>query len=144
MKARNPILAVLALTVLVALYFAHREARTPIEPAAPPRLGAPAPNPQEQNEAAGRETGPATEVTPPSPLGSTETRIPPFHPSAAAAQPLPRTLPSTEFAIPIVARAYEIAARIPKVLAQQPCYCWCDRYGHRSLLDCFASDHGAG
>jgi len=28
---------------------------------------------------------------------------------------------------------------------QQPCYCHCDRsQGHGSLLDCFASKHGAG
>jgi hypothetical protein len=30
------------------------------------------------------------------------------------------------------------------VLAQQPCYCYCDGYGHGSLLDCYASYHGAG
>jgi len=30
------------------------------------------------------------------------------------------------------------------VLAQQPCYCWCDKFGHASLLDCFATEHGAG
>ena len=45
----------------------------------------------------------------------------------------------------VVVRAYEIAAKIPKVLAQEPCYCGCDRhFGHHSLLDCYASDHTAG
>jgi Protein of unknown function with PCYCGC motif len=34
---------------------------------------------------------------------------------------------------------------VKKVLYQQPCYCHCDRsQGHTSLLDCFASQHGAG
>jgi hypothetical protein len=40
--------------------------------------------------------------------------------------------------------AYELAAKIPKVLYQQPCYCYCDRnVGHTSLHSCFSSKHGA-
>jgi hypothetical protein len=39
--------------------------------------------------------------------------------------------------------AYELAARIPTVLHQQPCYCYCDRMGHNSLHSCFESTHGA-
>ena len=39
--------------------------------------------------------------------------------------------------------AYRVAGQIPEVLAQLPCYCYCDRRGHRGLLDCFASKHGA-
>jgi hypothetical protein len=40
--------------------------------------------------------------------------------------------------------AYELAAKIPKVLYQQPCYCFCDRgMGHNSLHSCFAGTHGA-
>ncbi|MGB9234270.1 MAG: CYCXC family (seleno)protein [Terriglobales bacterium] len=40
--------------------------------------------------------------------------------------------------------AYELAARIPKLLYQQPCYCYCDRgMGHTSLHSCFAGTHGA-
>ncbi|RMG55020.1 MAG: hypothetical protein D6723_03705 [Acidobacteria bacterium] len=70
-------------------------------------------------------------------------RVPPFHPTVEAARPLPRTLPANWFRNPLVAQAYAIAERIPEVLAQQPCYCWCDQFGHGSLLDCYASDHGA-
>ena len=45
---------------------------------------------------------------------------------------------------PVQLKAYELAARIPKVLWQQPCYCHCDRaMGHTSLRSCFADDHGA-
>jgi len=40
-------------------------------------------------------------------------------------------------------RAYELAARIPSVLHQQPCYCYCDRMGHNSLHSCFENTHGA-
>ncbi len=40
--------------------------------------------------------------------------------------------------------AYELAAKIPNVIYQQPCYCFCDRgMGHNSLHSCFAGSHGA-
>jgi hypothetical protein len=39
--------------------------------------------------------------------------------------------------------AYDLATRIPVVLHQQPCYCYCDRMGHNSLHSCFESAHGA-
>jgi hypothetical protein len=39
--------------------------------------------------------------------------------------------------------AYELASKIPAVLHQQPCYCYCDRMGHNSLHSCFESTHGA-
>src|ERR1017187_8511621 len=34
---------------------------------------------------------------------------------------------------PYHTHAYELASRIPAVLHQQPCYCYCDRMGHNSL-----------
>jgi hypothetical protein len=40
--------------------------------------------------------------------------------------------------------AYQMAAKIPAVLHQQPCYCHCDRaLGHNSLHSCFEGTHGA-
>ena len=39
--------------------------------------------------------------------------------------------------------AYELAAKIPNVIYQQPCYCYCDRMGHKSLHSCFEDTHGA-
>lgn len=39
--------------------------------------------------------------------------------------------------------AYDLAAKIPVVLHQQPCYCFCDRMGHNSLHSCFENTHGA-
>ena len=45
---------------------------------------------------------------------------------------------------PYQIHAYELAAKIPKVLYQQPCYCHCDRsMGHNSLHSCFENTHGA-
>lgn len=44
---------------------------------------------------------------------------------------------------PFQTHAYDLAAKIPIVLHQQPCYCYCDRMGHNSLHSCFESTHGA-
>jgi hypothetical protein len=44
---------------------------------------------------------------------------------------------------PYQTHAYDLAAKIPAVLHQQPCYCFCDRIGHNSLHSCFESAHGA-
>jgi hypothetical protein len=81
------------------------------------------------------------------PTEATETRpaVPPYYESADAAKPYPALVPARTFQRhPLVERAYRIAAEIPGVLAQQPCYCYCDKYGHHSLLDCYSSDHAAG
>jgi len=41
-------------------------------------------------------------------------------------------------------RAYQAAAKVPGVLHQLPCYCFCDRSaGHTSLHTCFEGDHGS-
>jgi len=40
--------------------------------------------------------------------------------------------------------AYQIAKEIPEVLAQIPCFCECEAYGHENLLDCFIDSHAAG
>jgi len=69
--------------------------------------------------------------------------VPAFHNSVPAG-PLPTTLSPTLFTEPIAQNAYSVAARIKKILYQEPCYCHCDRsQGHGSLLDCYASKHAA-
>ena len=44
---------------------------------------------------------------------------------------------------PYQIHAYELASKIPTILHQQPCYCFCYRMGHNSLHSCFESTHGA-
>ena len=40
--------------------------------------------------------------------------------------------------------AYLSAQKHPELLAQLDCYCGCEQHeGHRNLLDCFRSNHGA-
>jgi len=53
-------------------------------------------------------------------------------------------LSGPSFKYPFQVHAYQLAARIPTVIYQQPCYCHCDRsVGHTSLHSCFESQHGA-
>jgi len=41
-------------------------------------------------------------------------------------------------------QAYTVAQQYPELLAQLHCYCGCEQHdGHKSLLDCFRSTHGA-
>lgn len=57
---------------------------------------------------------------------------------------LPVTIAPVEFQSEMVQHAYAAAAAIKPVLYQLPCYCGCDHsHGHRHLLDCFTSYHGA-
>lgn len=47
-------------------------------------------------------------------------------------------------AMPAQIASYKAAAKIPSVLHQLPCYCFCDRsFGHNSLHSCFEGVHGA-
>lgn len=69
--------------------------------------------------------------------------VPAFHNSVPAG-PLPATLSPSLFTDPVAENAYSLAARIKKILYQQPCYCHCDQsQGHTSLLDCYVSKHAA-
>ena len=69
--------------------------------------------------------------------------------SPAADAKLPAILTTDELVggngqYPYQTHAYELAAKIAKVIYQQPCYCYCDRsMGHNSLHSCFSSTHGA-
>jgi hypothetical protein len=73
-----------------------------------------------------------------------EEAVPAFHAQAPKGE-LPATVSPALFTEPVVQSAYALAGKIKKTLYQEPCYCHCDRsQGHNSLLDCFASKHGAG
>jgi hypothetical protein len=75
---------------------------------------------------------------------SADEPVPAFH-SQVPPGPLPATMDPAQFTKIVVQNAYAVAARVRKMLYQQPCYCHCDRsQGHGSLLDCFASTHAAG
>ena len=73
----------------------------------------------------------------------------PAYSAEAPAHPLPALLHGDQltgpyFAQPYKVAIYKMAAKIPAVLSQQPCYCRCDRaMGHTSLHSCFEGLHGA-
>jgi hypothetical protein len=83
-------------------------------------------------------------------LGWTDEGVPAYHPAPPPkGAKLPAILPADalwgpEFQYPYQTHAYALAAKIPNVLYQQPCYCHCDRSaGHKSLRSCFEDAHGA-
>jgi len=43
----------------------------------------------------------------------------------------------------VVQQVYEFAARHPEVLQYMPCYCGCERVGHRGNHDCFVKSRAA-
>ena len=73
----------------------------------------------------------------------------PAYNAASPARPLPPVLSGPQLTGPYFTHdyqvtAYKMAAKIPGVLHQQPCYCRCDReMGHNSLHSCFEGTHGA-
>ena len=55
-----------------------------------------------------------------------------------------RPVLSSAFFTGKVAKAYKIAAEIPKVLDSQFCYCYCKQEKkHKTLLTCFTNKHGS-
>ncbi len=73
-----------------------------------------------------------------------ESRSVPPYKCPAMAGTIPPLVPANHFRDnPLAQRAYRIAAEIPTIVAQQPCYCHCEKLRHESLLDCFTSDHAA-
>jgi hypothetical protein len=74
---------------------------------------------------------------------SSQAEVPAYH-AGPPKGPLPQTLDPALFSDPSTRNTYGMAARVKKILYQQPCYCYCDRNeGHKSLLDCFVGDHAA-
>ena len=85
---------------------------------------------------------------PPSPLAGSEQRIPSYN-RYPPAKPLPPILAGDQLSKPPFDHDYQIvvykmAAAIPDLLVQLPCYCDCDKIsGHTSLHSCFEQYHAA-
>jgi hypothetical protein len=70
-------------------------------------------------------------------------RVPAYHTSAPESGLQPVLSPGS-FKDNLTRNAYFAAGKIPDVLYQIPCYCYCDRiHGHKSLRDCFITKHAA-
>jgi uncharacterized protein with PCYCGC motif len=95
-------------------------------------------------------TGPAsstaTTSAPSEPMPAADPSLPPAEKKAPARGPLP-PLPMLGFAPPrpidVVQAVFEFAARRPDVLEYVPCFCGCERSGHRGNDDCFVKSRDA-
>jgi hypothetical protein len=112
------VIALAAIVAIGALAYKHvgrsdaEEQTTAAQPPAPPPL-APLPGPP-----VNAKFGPHTQaVYPPLPFGG----FPPPRP------------------VDVVTAAYKFAAEHPEVLGYVPCYCGCERSGHRGNDDCFVT-----
>ena len=76
--------------------------------------------------------------------GQDQQPVPDYYKTEAEAKPFPATMDPALFKDPGVRRAYQTARDIPGVLAQQPCYCYCQRSGHKGLQSCHRDGHSAG
>lgn len=80
-------------------------------------------------------------------FAQTDNPVPAFNPHPpSASDKLPPILPKDQrwgdgFEHPYQVHAYELAEKIPAVLHQLPCYCYCDRMGHKSLRTCYEGTH---
>lgn len=104
--------------------------------------------PQQSSEpaAAAKPASPAAPIATtsvPSPVSAQEQsdyRIPAHFENPDEAEPLAPTLDPATVADHARA-AYQVALKKPRLLAQLPCFCYCDRFGHKSLHDCYAGHH---
>lgn len=60
-------------------------------------------------------------------------------PPAPGLPPLPVVSHTVRRPAEAIREAYVFAARHPEVLQYVPCFCGCERQGHRSSLDCFVA-----
>lgn len=81
---------------------------------------------------------------PSTPTSPAETKsVPAHYQTEPAASSLAPTLAPEKFTGK-AQEAYRVVRETPQLIAQLPCYCYCDRgFGHKSLHSCFVDDHAA-
>jgi hypothetical protein len=132
---------VLFIVLLVALVALPQHAATPSAASAATTSATPSATPSATTAATAQQSQsmPGMDMS----LPSGPEPVPAYH-TQLPNSPLPQTLDPQLFTAVVVQNAYTLAARVKKLLYQQPCYCHCDQsQGHGSLLDCFAGKHGS-
>jgi hypothetical protein len=132
-----PIVAVVAVVAAITVFAVVRSA--PRQPDARPDTGVQPP----------LET--PTQAAPIAPPAQTVATPSPEPPPAVALGPHPQAnLPLLPFVsgpparpIEVVRAVYQFAAEHPEVASYVPCYCGCERAGHRGSEDCFVASRGA-
>lgn len=72
-----------------------------------------------------------------------QARVVPMKPDTGALPALPQVSFETPRPMAVVKQVYEFAARHPEVLQYVPCYCGCERVGHKGNHDCFIKSRAA-
>jgi hypothetical protein len=67
----------------------------------------------------------------------------PARPHTGALPPIPRVNYQPSRPMAVVQQVYAFAARHPEVLQYMPCYCACERIGHKGNHDCFVKSRAA-
>ncbi len=89
------------------------------------------------------QDSPAQPIDRPVTSSAINPHIPAYH-AHPPSGPLPATIDPKQFNDAETQNLYAIAARVKRVLYQEPCYCGCDKEaGHKSLLDCYVDRHAA-
>lgn len=90
---------------------------------------------------------------PPTDAASQNTPVPASAPATNAENPLyiaadlpllPAGAPAAPRPLAVVKAAYEFAARHPEVIGYVPCFCGCERGGHKSNESCFVAGRRNG
>jgi hypothetical protein len=77
------------------------------------------------------------------PTSANSKSVPAHYQTEPAASSLAPTLAPEKFTGK-AKEAYRVVQEAPQLIAQLPCYCYCDRgFGHKSLHSCFVDDHAA-
>ena len=107
--------------------------------------------PDAQSDSVRLQVDTQTQAAPISTPAQTSAAAPTEPPPAAALGPHPQAnLPALPFVgmaparpIDVVRAVYQFAAEHAEVLSYVPCYCGCERSGHRGNEDCFVTARGA-
>jgi hypothetical protein len=106
---------------------------------------APTPAPTQAQKAPEPEYSPeAKQEQPAQPDASSDVdaqfHIPAFFENPDLAEPLKPILDPAS--VPYFAReGYEAVKRKPRLMTQMPCFCYCEKFGHKSLHTCYETDH---
>lgn len=121
-----PIVAVATVATFALAFLFFRQ------PAAPPQTA----EPEATRPIASSPPGPSSDA-------GVDRNLPARTPPASDLPPLPVVAYPAERPRQVIAAAYEFAARHPEVLEYVPCFCGCERDGHRANDDCFVASRDA-
>jgi uncharacterized protein with PCYCGC motif len=137
---KKPSLGIIVLIIVlggIAVFALTRNKQyEPPAPAPVPSQAQKAPEPEHSSEAKQEEP---TQPDASSDLDA-EFHVPAYFENPDLAEPLKPVLDPAS--VPYFAReGYEAVKRKPRLMSQMPCFCYCEKFGHKSLHTCYETDH---